>query len=123
MRNTPPNTPLDTLILQRLADQELDRQETLVASAIERVAIAKADEINARRKAILAEYPNDYVVFVGERMIAHTSDKEAAFAAFDAAWDGQERGNEVPLVVPPASRRGDLSPLVLRGRALPRGLI
>lgn len=75
-----------------------------------------AEALVARQRAIVNTYPNEYVVLLGDRLIAHTPDKEEAFSRFDAAWDESE--DLEPIVVPPAERRGLPGP-VLRGRSLP----
>ncbi|NUQ75661.1 MAG: hypothetical protein HUU21_19120 [Polyangiaceae bacterium] len=75
-----------------------------------------AEALVARQKAIVNAYPNEYVVLLGDRLIAHTPNKEEAFSQFDAAWDESE--DLEPIVVPPADRRGLPGP-VLRGRSIP----
>jgi len=69
-----------------------------------------------KQKAIMDAYPAEYVVMVGDRLIAHTPDKKEAFAHWDAAWDeaGEE---EEPVVFPPAAARTRFMPVV-RGRSV-----
>ncbi|WP_437631724.1 FitA-like ribbon-helix-helix domain-containing protein [Sorangium sp. So ce854] len=70
----------------------------------------------AERQAALAEaYPDEYVVLVEERLLAHTRDKDEAYARYDAAF---EQGAGEPIVIPPGALRR-IAPPVLRGRAVP----
>lgn len=70
----------------------------------------------AERQAALADqYPEEYVVLRGERVIAHTPDKQGAFAHYDAAVE--EAGEQEPILMPPGAQRRTPRPIV-RGRAL-----
>ncbi|WP_438015493.1 DUF5678 domain-containing protein [Sorangium sp. So ce315] len=74
-------------------------------------------EALAERQAALAEaYPDEYVVLVDERLIAHTRDKDEAYAQYDAAFN--EQGGGEPIVIPPGALRR-IAPPALRGRAVP----
>jgi hypothetical protein len=52
-------------------------------------------------------------VLLGDRVIAHTQDKEDAYAQHDAAFEGEAE----PIILPPAALRR-IQPPVIRGRAL-----
>jgi hypothetical protein len=86
------------------------------AGAESRDALTAARSIVERQKAIVAAYPEEYVVLLGDRLIAHTPDKEEAFSRSEAAWDESE--DLEPIVVPPAKQR-ELRGPVLRGRSIP----
>ena len=65
--------------------------------------------------SLAAQYPEEYVVLRGDRVLAHTLDKAEAFACYEDALE--QTGNEEPLIVPPAAYR-QLPRPVVRGRAL-----
>lgn len=74
-----------------------------------------ARSLGARQAALASAYPDEYVVFLGERLVAHTASRDEAHARYEAAF-GQPDGLEPIVVLPGASRR--LGPPVLRGRAV-----
>ncbi|WP_437925382.1 hypothetical protein WMF37_40980 [Sorangium sp. So ce291] len=77
---------------------------------------ARAQALAERQVALAEAYPDEYVVLVEERLIAHTRDKDEAYAHYDAAFDQQGVGE--PIVIPPGALRR-IAPPVLRGRAVP----
>jgi len=69
----------------------------------------------ADRQMELADlYPDEYVVLLGAHVVAHTKDKDEAYAHHDAC-----EGDEEPMVIAPGALRL-LPPPVVRGRALSR---
>ncbi|MFS8065097.1 MAG: FitA-like ribbon-helix-helix domain-containing protein [Byssovorax sp.] len=72
-----------------------------------------AQALAARQAALADSYPNEYVVLLGDRVIAHTQDKEEAYAQHDAAFEGDVE----PIILPPGALRR-IQPPVIRGRAL-----
>ncbi|XXY53378.1 DUF5678 domain-containing protein [Sorangium sp. So ce269] len=77
---------------------------------------ARAQALAERQAALAEAYPDEYVVLVEERVIAHTRDKDEAYAHYDAAFE--EQGIGEPIVIPPGALRR-IAPPVLRGRAVP----
>ncbi|WP_437829289.1 FitA-like ribbon-helix-helix domain-containing protein [Sorangium sp. So ce1153] len=75
---------------------------------------ARAKALAERQAALAEAYPDEYVVLVDERLIAHTRDKDEAYAHYDAAF---EQGVGEPIVIPPGALRR-VAPPVLRGRLL-----
>lgn len=73
-----------------------------------------------QQKAILALYPDEYVVLAGDKLVGHTVDCDEAFELFDAAWAeiGEQTVEHEPMVVPPYPKRGQKPPPV-RGRMIP----
>lgn len=74
---------------------------------------AEAQVLAARQAALADAYPDEYVVLLGDRVIAHTQDKEEAYAQYDAAFECDAE----PIILPPGALRR-IRPPVIRGRAL-----
>lgn len=75
---------------------------------------ARAPSLEERQAALAAAYPDEYVVLVKERVVAHTRDKDEAYAHHEAALD---EGDGEPIIIPPGTLRR-IGPPVIRGRAL-----
>ncbi len=67
-----------------------------------------------RQAALADDYPDEYVVLLGERIVVHTTNKDEAYAHYDAAFG--EAGNVEPIVIPPGALRR-IGPPIIRGRA------
>lgn len=77
--------------------------------------------LEERQTALADAYPDEYVVLLGEQIIAHTVDKEEAYARYEAAFDFIGVGGAKPLIIAPGAMR-KLGPPVSRGRAMaPKG--
>ncbi len=74
-----------------------------------------ARSLQERQATLARRYPDEYVVLLEERVVAHTADKDEAYAHYDAAFE--EACGIEPIVVAPGSLRR-LGPPILRGRAL-----
>jgi plasmid stability protein len=73
----------------------------------------EARSLAARQAALADAYPDEYVVLLGDRVIAHTQDKEDAYAQHDEAFGGEAE----PIILPPGALRR-IQPPVICGRAL-----
>ena len=71
-----------------------------------------AQALAVRQAALADAYPDEYVVLLVDRVIAHTQDKEEAYAQYDAAFEGDAE----PIILPPGALRR-IQPPVIRGRA------
>lgn len=72
-----------------------------------------------RRQYQLAhQYPEDYVVLVGDRIVCHSPNREKAFRAYDQAFVDFPSGD--PVIVEPGGTQK--KPPVLRGRSWKRNL-
>lgn len=63
----------------------------------------------------MAQYPDEWVLLIGDRLYAHTKDKDAIWDYWDRAWDERKEDDPEPMVVPPYPKRGAPLP-VFRGR-------
>jgi len=109
-------------------DVEADR-ETVAEMTIEpemremvrhRLAPADADaapEHEAWQLRRAGDFPNDYVVFVGETLIGHSRERRAAYELYSKAFALPSRQYH-PVVVPPEPERHEHAIGVLRGRSL-----
>jgi hypothetical protein len=75
-----------------------------------------ATNLAERQYRLARQYPGDYVVLVGEQVVHHSGNRDAAFRAYDDAFAG--RSAPCPVLVEPnaAPKRTP----VLRGHALQR---
>lgn len=73
----------------------------------------EAKSLAACQVALADAYPNEYVVLLGVRVIAHTQDKENAYARHDEAFGGDAE----PIILPPGALRR-IQPPIIRGRML-----
>ncbi len=95
-----PGTPVEIIVLERgdALPEEPERQGSL-----------------ADRQYLLArQYPEEYVVLMGDAIVHHTRDREEAADAFDRAALGSSSLR--PVIVSPASKPRRFP--VVRGRAL-----
>lgn len=67
-----------------------------------------------RQAALADDYPNEYVVLLGERVVVHTTNKDEAYAHYDSAFG--EAGSVEPIIIPPGALRR-IGPPIMRGRA------
>jgi len=70
-----------------------------------------------RQKALLDQYPYEWVLLIGDQLFAHTPDEAIIWDLWDAAWNGWKQGRPEPMVVPPLPKRGEKPPPV-RGRGV-----
>ncbi len=83
----------------REASEASDQIEEAVEDAKERLNGSKL----ARTQYSLArQYPQDYVIMVGERVAFHSPDRKAAFGAFDQACE--DFPEAVPVIVEPGGK-------------------
>ncbi len=115
-----PGTPVEVLVLEQVADVG-----TSAWSGLHGAAEGSLDRPSDQRMRLAKEqyrlagqYPNEYVVLVGDRIVHHSSDRRQAAQAYDrAALDSSPRR---PVIVRPGGRLR--KPPVVRGRALTRKL-
>jgi hypothetical protein len=98
-----------------LEGNESARMVQLQSGACESERTSGQPTLADRQAALADQYPDEYVVLRGEQVIAHTPDKQGAFALYDSAIE--EVNDEEAILIPPAARRRISRPIV-RGRAL-----
>jgi len=76
------------------------------------------DSLPERQYRLASQYPGEYVVLVGERVVHHSTDREQAGRAYSRAFITHPSSAPV-MVDPTKSRQGRPKPIV-RGRALNR---
>ena len=74
----------------------------------------KALSLRDRQYELAREYPGEYVVLVGEQLVHHGPDRQAAARAYDLA--AKQSSSDRPVIVRPGGRAR--RPPVLRGRSL-----
>lgn len=75
-----------------------------------------ADSLPQRQYLLASQYPGEYIVLVGERVVHHGSDRKAAGSAYRQAF--ADHPSSIPVMVDP-NRPRQRRPIV-RGRALNR---
>ncbi len=75
-----------------------------------------AESLPQRQYRLAGQYPGEFVVLVGEEVVYHSTDRQAAFKAYDQAF--VDHPSSSPVVVDP-HRRPRRRPVV-RGRAFKR---
>ena len=74
-------------------------------------------ELIDQQRALLDQYPDEWVLLVGDRLVFHTAVEGEVWDHWDAAWEGWKPGQPEPMVVPPYPER-DRKPPPIRGRGV-----
>ena len=81
-----------------------------------KVAAGAPESLPQRQYRLASQYPGEFVVLVGEEVVYHSPDRQAAFEAHDQAFVDWPSGS--PVIVDP--QRGPRRRPIVRGRSFKR---